>query len=130
MREIKFRAWDGKNMVAPSKNFLIDSYGGYAFWSFGFDLDIQPGWEVMQYTGLDDINGVEIYEGDVVECDLSFEGGKLPHAGVIVYVDTFGAFATKNLSGETLLHNHIPNSYLVIGNIYQNPELLLENKPK
>jgi len=79
---------------------------------------------LMQFTGLLDKNGKEIYEGDFVECSMSFEGGSLPHMGEIVYNDTFGAFATKNLAGETLLHNHIVSSFEVIGDIFSNPELM------
>ena len=71
---------------------------------------------LMQYTGLVDKNDTPVYEGDVVRCELSFNGGFLPHMGEIVYVDEYGAFATKNEAGETLLHNHLQSSFEVIGN--------------
>ena len=79
---------------------------------------------VGQYTGLKDKNGREIYEGDVIDCSMSFRGGVLPHRGEIVLDEKFGAFATKNESGITLLHNHRMSSIEVIGNKYDNPELL------
>ncbi len=79
---------------------------------------------IMQGIGLKDKAGVEIFEGDIVECRMTYEDGTLPHAGIIVWMDSFGAFATKNHSGETLLHNHLLNTFKVIGNIYENPKWL------
>ena len=78
----------------------------------------------MQYTAIKDKKRQEIYEGDIVKCRMSSEHHSLPHMGEIVYVETFGAFATKNEAGETLLHNHALNTFEVIGNIYENPELM------
>lgn len=83
---------------------------------------------VGQYIGRKDKNDKKIYAGDIVQCEISFKGGSLPHMGEIVYMDEFGAFATKNQAGETLLHNHLLNTFEVIGNSDDNPELLREEK--
>lgn len=72
-----------------------------------------------QYIGRKDSKGIEMFEGDTVDCEMSYAGGSLPHRGEIVYLEQFGAFATKNDSGETLLHNHCLNTFEVIGNIHQ-----------
>jgi uncharacterized phage protein (TIGR01671 family) len=86
------------------------------------ELDVIPE-TIGQFTGITDKNNKKIFEGDIVYCNMSYGGGFLPHAGEIVYT-TFGAFATKNEAGETLLHNHDLHSFEIKGNIHDNPELL------
>ncbi len=77
---------------------------------------------VGQFIGLK-ANGEEVYEGDDVDVSMSFEGGTLPHRGIIVYDETFGAFGTKNEAGITLLHNHCLHTLKIIGNIHEHPKL-------
>lgn len=108
-RILKFRSWNGEKMSQP---FELGSY-----------LSYNSRGEFSQFTGLYDKKGKEIYEGDVVECDMTYKDSTLPHMGVIVWVDRVGAFATKNQAGETLLHFHVLSSLKVIGNVYENPKL-------
>lgn len=128
MREIKFRAWlkDDKKMVEIEeihfRHQLIEYYdGNYAgYWlDKGFDKI-----ELMQYTGLKDKNGKEIYEGDIVQwCH---------HKNVIKFGEIVGygyGFYWESLIAMDFCESMTGfiDEYEVIGNIYQNRELLEEN---
>lgn len=118
MREIKFRAWDGKEMLRMPIN---TRYGLGRFFGFIGESD-----DLMQYTGLKDKNGVEIYEGDVAIRTINY--GKTIEKGAIVF-DSKGAyfgFRRYRPNGSTMITSiGIDAPKLeVIGNIYQNSELL------
>lgn len=128
MRDIKFRVWskESKKMYLPKKgcDFLVRIDGEYFV-----DEDIvenvglipvkKDDSVLMQYTGLKDKNGKEIYEGDIVKVngelmevffkDGYFGWGK-EHSGAYSF-DPFGAEQLE-----------------IIGNIYENPNLLKEEK--
>jgi uncharacterized phage protein (TIGR01671 family) len=114
-REIKFRAWDGGMMCT---GFGVSAINGMAVTREAvgdyYDTITQPDWKVMQYTGLKDKNGKEIYEGDVVDVN----GRYIYQIG---FVD--GAFVAKGKTGMQIRANSI-RRWEVIGNIYENPELI------
>jgi uncharacterized phage protein (TIGR01671 family) len=123
MREIKFRAWDSdfKIMtydVQKPINVGIDSLYFHHFLQECFDL--------MQYTGLKDKNGKEIYEGDIVN-----HGHNYPL--VVIWDDDYywldgPGFCLKETGNKNGIRYHGLPGYTspieVLGNIYENPELL------
>lgn len=110
-REIKFRAW----LTGPGRMIkwveLQKDYGVRQ--AFQFDT-------LMQYTGLKDKNGREIYEGDVIWYGLNITGGK--YMGKVVF-DEAGFNLKSPLSSE-LLPLYGADEIKVIGNIYENGDLL------
>ena len=109
-REIKFRAWDGKRMLkAHTINdfvWMACGVGG------GSDASPYTDTQFMQFTGLKDKNGKEIYESDIVRGDWHWDGWR-PH--VIEWPDDVYDLREYCLDGEDLE---------VLGNIYENPDLL------
>jgi len=123
MREIKFRAWDGEKMyldVQDSYDYLGMESEAYRspidFSSFEGVIRScgEKGLPLMQYTGLKDMDGVEIYEGDILEWDRDEWGGD--HREVCEWA--YGNY--------DLRINHWPRFCKVIGNRYENPELVSE----
>ncbi len=116
-REIKFRAWD-KSMKKMTYPKLWDN-SMPSNWEHWFDL--------QQFTGLLDKNGKEIYEGDVV---LAFG------TNIVIeeYRGSFGYFTSKGQMHQDFhaiaTHNAISiignvlTKIEVVGNIYENPELI------
>jgi hypothetical protein len=98
MREIKFRAWD-----APSDG------NGPSGMSYGVRHDCDAT-AIMQFTGLRDKNGKEIYEGDIIEYPL--EDYERNVRIEVKWCDEAACFGMPTDKVE------------VIGNIYENPELL------
>lgn len=111
MREIKFRIWDGEGMITTDGNYHFDDYNGLVFHSEygGVRIDVK----LMQYTGLKDKNGKEIYEGDII---TDGQGDKR----TIVFRN--GWFCAEYPSGQLYMPSEMYRE--IIGNIYENPDLL------
>jgi hypothetical protein len=123
MRDIKFRAWDKKEKGMRTVTLLNTAYMGTEYQTIYFNhlggsYRHLPEVELMQFTGLKDKNGKEIYEGDV----LSYDDDK----GVVTYVNC--EFALKLTKHETvqrgLLSDYVYHPLAIIGNIYENAELM------
>jgi uncharacterized phage protein (TIGR01671 family) len=129
-RQIKFRVWDGKSMTYPDAvdaNYMaIRLNGDVEEVSFG-ELMNKVEWYIpLQFTGLQDNKGKEIYEGDIVkgihyawdDRYYNFRREDLI-TGVIKYQHSYWRISNLKLF---VLEN---DTLEVIGNIYENPELLL-----
>lgn len=130
-REIKFKLLDiSRNEVYPSFGFKDFSAGnfGEVFIASKYLHDISEGqidkYRLLQYTGLLDINAFEIYEGDIVKCFL--ENKEIGHREYIEFNN--GGFWLGHR--DTFLYTFLENDgdfateVEVIGNIFENPELL------
>ena len=83
---------------------------------------------VGQYTGLTDRNGTRIFEGDILNCQL-FDRDKARKSYEVVYEDKLAMFLIKDHNTQALIPNRLMPCCVdieveVIGNIYDNPELL------
>ena len=123
-REIKFRAWDKK-----SKTMDYEPSAQYTNGDLNGCIQCHSGWfDLMQFTGLQDENGEDIYEGDIlqatgfVSCSCpNCKDGKHPDKSMGPVVFHGGAFGIM-YGGE--IYSIDDEEYQVIGNIYENPELL------
>jgi len=143
-REIKFRAWDKVNGKMRYPN-MVARYGEeYTCWWIGGESEDSGHCdtkELMQYTGLKDKNGKEVYEGDIVKQTYHAETGNYDdrmtydgyHIGEVVITASKGVCMKNPLcyaeeTDETTRSNQYKSvaSYRCekLGNIYENPELL------
>ena len=133
MREIKFRAWDKEqkkfiyygvfsllvDAVEKSQNVMVKNYTEF------YERFIH-----LQFTGLKDKNGKEIYEGDVVKNCRGYNPDK---NWIVEIVCEEGVFTGKIIEDNDMPWMEEPTEIFtgehaeVIGNIYENPELLKQN---
>ena len=114
-RDIKFRAWDKKYLK------MVGQKGAQDLFSLRSDgVPSNEYYELMQYTGLNDKKGVEIYEGDI----LKPKNGK-PRK-VIYHGGSFKHTSHSKRGGKEPLFPQLIHirQFEVIGNIYENLELL------
>lgn len=124
MREIKFRAWlKGYDKMFYSEE--PDSDESRRFFPFVFNMETKRDFSIddfyfMQYVGLKDDNGKEMYEEDIIS-DIS---------GNILTVEWNDDTCKFQFSdGSDINDGERYGTYkVVIGNIYENPELLNQNK--
>lgn len=128
MKEIKFRAWD-KDV---SKMIPFEEIGaeGYAQGGLSLAQHLEPDGSLilMQYTGLKDKNGKEIYEGDILKVNDEIVEVKPPE---LFRCDAFVVYGYEFCSGYFIenydkigLDRFYGDEPEIIGNVYENPELI------
>lgn len=133
MHNLKFRAWDIANkemLKVDIIDFFLEQIRILQKDASCFSMKFKNV-EIMQSTGFHDKNGVEIFEGDVLNCGYLFTGS--PFEEEDEYVEEKGVVTFLNCGFNTEFKNcnalfiDIMLNYEdieVIGNIYENPELL------
>jgi len=132
MREIKFRAWDkkSKKWICPPSythgemKIAGEIYKHIDYLVMGIPNIENPNIEICQYTGLHDKNDKEIYEGDIVVGYTDFDSWSFE--GKIIYSDYAQWLVERNDGAAEPIQAF--DTYEIIGNIYENPELLSKNE--
>lgn len=131
MREIKFRAWHKPTQLMDDV-VLIDFYNeqiGILYADPVMQCESIQRYnfsevEIMQYTGLNDKNGKEIYEGDIIE--KTYYSYHQPECSELFEIKYEGlSFHFEHIKGSTF---HLPftEDIEIIGNIHDNPELVVD----
>ncbi len=123
--EIEFRAWGYHHLKEKYVMYswrVINSYDMQYFWNDDKFKDRI----IMQYIGLKDKNGVKIFDGDIVKYK---DDSGTSQIGVVTY--RAAAFIIIAIGGDeegnqdhNQFHEDYQKDYLIIGNIYESPELL------
>lgn len=121
MRELKFRAWNGERMMFRElfdRNWYTSSSDSGKCVRGAMPNDKRT-IKVMQSTGRKDENGVDIYEGDVIEASGE-------NYAEIMF--NFGTFLLRHVNHKgnngISISDVATDRYKIIGNIHQNPELI------
>lgn len=121
MREIKFRSWvEGRGMDYCEAHRSLGAFMDFQEVHYGIG-----GFTLMQYTGLKDKNGTEIYEGDII--NICSKGRCNPAKVIFDNEDQKGCFCVIGYLGDLRTYpikDFVDCEIEVIGNIHENPDLI------
>lgn len=148
MRDINFRIWNEHRMIHPDNEYDMElAYNrtvGWVVWDTVKKQQIagqydEPKGALMQFTGLKDKNGNKIYEGDIVKWNDGWTDKPSWRVAIVkFYQGTTNYIIVENTMHElTAEKDHVFSQggfayhrtykhLIVCGNIYQNPELLID----
>lgn len=129
---IKFRAWNQIDSEYINEiNAVMSLDGSHIWWDINDSGEMkyendQDNYKLEQFTGLKDVNGKEIYEGDIIKSSYKYAQ---PKVSQIIIEDGNSYILGEDLAtgNEMLVSDHI-SEIKVIGNVHENPELLKEDK--
>jgi len=131
-RQIKFRIWDGENMFFPDDNSrVVLEYNKISGWNLRpnvvdknseyicGDSQSKKDFKMMQLVNYKDKQGTEVYEGDIIELPPFDDEKRLGNVNYRTDISSFVVDEGGGWDSIELIQNGI-----IIGNIYENPNLL------
>ena len=133
MQQIKFRVWNGVlheyrtiDMNSGKQNLGMGFESAEGIGSNTTTIYCSFGDVIEQFTGMTDVSGKDIYEGDIVKSSYKYAQPKISQ----IIMENGNSYITGEdlaTGNEMLVSDHV-EEIEVIGNVHENPELLEESK--
>lgn len=127
----KFRAWNQIDSEYINEiNAVMSLDGSHIWWDINDSGEMKyeddpENYKLEQFTGLKDVNGKDIYEGDIIITHPKYDGEQ-SNCGVVQYGCSRRpefSYKSKNGAYMSIWSSNAYRTYEVIGNVHENPEL-------